>query len=138
MGIDRLLIAGQPLVFQIIADGEFVRLALGILVRHAGDHAQFVQCFVGVGLHLGLRIVGLDRGRARLLVHQVALHLHALALELGLGGLPLQVRVHRRLLHLRITHLQNDRVRFHDRSRQYANAHYGRFGFRGNLQHGFL
>ena len=96
--VNRLLAARQALVFQIISDREFVGLALGSLVGHAGDNAEIVERLVRLRLEFGLRIVRFDRGCPGFLVHEFAFQLHAQTLVLGLRSLPLQVRINRGLL----------------------------------------
>ena len=122
----------------LIARDHLLRLAGRCLRRQAGDHAEIVERLVGLRLALRFVVVGVDGGRAGLLVHQVAVELDLQALILGLGGFHLQLRVERLLLQLRIDHFDQNRVGGDLRAGQLINANDGSFGFRGNLANIFV
>ncbi len=125
----------QPLLLEIVARRQLRRLAVRSLIRQPRDHAQVVKLLVRLRLQLRLAVILRHRRRARLLVHQVAVELHPQALVLRLRRLQLQVGIDRRLLHLRIAHLQQNRVRLHRRTRQHQDAHHRRLRLCRNLPH---
>ena len=96
---------------------ELARGHVGELAREVGDEALPGQLAVGVGLHLGLLVVGLDAGGGRLLVERLALEadLQLRVLRLRLAGL--RFRVEGLQLQLGVAQLEDHGVRLHHRAR---------------------
>ena len=113
-----MLIDLQPVIFNLVASHHLLRLAGRRLGLQAGDDAEIVKRFVGLRLALGFVVVGVDRRRACLLSHQIAVQLDLQALVLSLGGLDLQLRVQRFLLQLGIDHLDQHSVSLRPASRE--------------------
>ncbi len=81
-----------------------------------------------------------EAARQQLLVKEKALtrSRDALALILRLCRFVLQICIHRRLLHLGIAHVHQNRIGLHLRAGQHSNAQYRCLGLSGNLQNRFL
>ncbi len=129
---DRLPVYRQPLLLQVVAFAQLLRLALGGAIAQPADHAEFVQLAVSLRPQLRLLLVVADRHCARTLRHHVACQLGP-----GVGGvrlrrLQLQLRIQQLLFKRRIDHVQQHRIRFHMRAGQHAQAHHGRFGLGRN------
>ena len=130
---DRLLVDVQALALDVVPGCELVGFALGVFVRKAGDHSEIVERLVSLRLALRLAVICGHGRRSSLLVHQIALQLHVLALKRSFRGFQLQPGVECGLLDLRVAHLEQNCVGLHFRTWKHTNAHNCGLCLRGYL-----
>lgn len=132
LGDDGLLVEGEALAFDVVADAELVGFAAGFVVFEAADDAEVEEAFIGLGLQLGLFLVGTHGGRAGALGHEVALEFGAGVLEVGLCGLELELRVEHLLLGGGVDEVHDDGVGVDEGTGEDADVNDGGLGLGGN------
>ena len=120
--LDRLLVARELLMGDVVANGELLGVHLRLPERERRHELFLRERFVHFRLHLRFVVFRRNAGRDGLLLQVVVLRLDAEVLQRGFRGLDLEVRVLQLLIELRVEELEDHAVGGDRRSRVEQDA----------------